>query len=344
MQHENFNPREYDPLEDLRGNERVTLMGHNKTGKQIVRKAVGGKNKGQQLLHVRHTNLVEMLGAEETDSGCYTYEEYINGKTLAEVLADGSVPEENALKWIGQLCSAVRVLHEQTPAIIHRDIKPGNVLVSDEGVIKLIDFDAAKEYSSAKSRDTELIGTPDYAAPEQYGFAPSDPRTDIYAIGVLFHELLTGSKPNETNTRYNGRYKHIIQTCTELDPGRRYRNVRELERQLRVRGIGRVTGKIPGFRTGSWWKKLLAFVSYIAAAVLAISTVYEDPTLLLLGCFAALCVPPYLLIANPMSLREKLPLIKSKSVPAKTAGFILYILAWLLLFAVLAAIYRTRIP
>jgi serine/threonine protein kinase len=317
-------------MTDLRGNARVTLMIHNKTGKLIVRKTISKKNKGlyQQLVHVRHENLVNMLSVEETESGCYTYEEYISGKTLTEVLADGPVPEETALRWIKQLCSAVRVLHEQNPVIIHRDIKPGNIMLTSDGVIKLIDFDAAKEFSSDKHRDTELIGTPDYAAPEQYGFAPSGPRTDIYAIGILFHELLTGYKPNEGKANYNGRYKHIIQNCIELDPGKRYRNIRELERQLRWRGIGRIIGKIPGFRTGVWWKILIASAAYISIAVFAFNAVYTNQDFLMMGRAVVTLGPLYLIIANPLQFRERMPLLRSKSKFLRALGFMLYLMIW----------------
>lgn len=341
---EGFDPEDYDGIADIRGNASVTLMSHNQTEKLIVRKTISGINKElyKQLVHIRHENLVQILGLDETESNCYTYEEYIEGKTLKEILADEPVSEEEAANWIGQLCEAVRMLHEQSPIIIHRDIKPGNIMLTTDGVIKLIDFDAAKEFISGRPRDTELIGTPDYAAPEQYGFATSDPRTDIYAIGVLFHELLTGYKPNEGRSPYKGRYKYIIQNCIELDPQRRYRSIKELERQLGLRGIRMLIGVIPGFRTGVWWKKLIATISYIVAAVCAVSTLYEDPTLLLLGCLITTFVPPYLQITNPLRFRERLPLIKSRSVPIKIAGVVLYLLIWLLLFAIVVVNYAER--
>lgn len=174
---ENFAPQEYDSMTDLSGNENVTLMCHNETKKMIVRKKINGINKElyKQLVHVRHENLVQVMGLEEITSNCYTYEEYINGETLAEIIDDGPILEEKAVQWIGQLCQAVRLLHEQSPIIIHRDIKPGNIMLSSDGVIKLIDFDASKEFTPNQQRDTELIGTPNYAAPEQYGFASSAP-------------------------------------------------------------------------------------------------------------------------------------------------------------------------
>ena len=274
---EDFNPREYDGIADITGNKQTTLMAHNRTGKRIVRKQIGGINEGlyKQLTQIRHDNLIRVLGLETTAEGCYTYEEYIEGKTLAEILAGGPIPEKTAVQWIEQVCSAVKALHKQAPAIIHRDIKPSNVMLSSLGVIKLIDFDAAKELSSRKQRDTELIGTPDYAAPEQYGFAPSNPRTDIFAIGVLFQELLTGHRPSEGKAPYKGRYRAVIQNCTALDPKRRYRNVRVLTRQLGLRGIGRLTRHIPGFRTGKWWKTWIALTAYTVVLLAVTSLVFE---------------------------------------------------------------------
>ena len=266
---EDFDPQEYESLTDFSGNENVTLMCHNETKKLIIRKTISRINMElyKQLVNVRHRNLVQIMGLKGTELNCYTYEEYINGETLAEILSNGPISEEKAVDWIRQLCEAVRFLHEQSSIIIHRDIKPSNIMLSFDGIIKLIDFDASKEFTPNQQRDTELIGTPYYAAPEQYGFASSDPRTDVYAIGILFHELITGYKPNEINSPYKGRYKKIIQKCIELDPKRRYQSIQELEYQI---GMNRVTGfieKIPGFRTRIWWKQVVAFVVYIIIAV-----------------------------------------------------------------------------
>ena len=83
------------------------------------------------------------------------------------------------------------------------------------GHLYLIDFDAAKTYNPNKTKDTVLMGTVDYAAPEQYGFLQSDQRTDIYSIGILMNKMLTGSLPSETLAA--GRLGKIIQTCTALN-------------------------------------------------------------------------------------------------------------------------------
>ncbi|TWH48286.1 serine/threonine-protein kinase [Sporomusa sp. KB1] len=347
---EDFDPQEYDSLTDLSGNENVTLMCHNETKKLIVRKIISGINKElyKQLVHVRHKNLVQVMGLEETTSNCYTYEEYINGETLAEILAKGPIQEEKAVHWIRQLCEAVRLLHEQSPSIIHRDIKPDNIMLSSDGVIKLIDFDASKEFTPNKQRDTQLVGTPNYAAPEQYGFASSDPRTDVYAMGILFHELITGYKPNEINFSYKGRYGKIIQKCIELDPKKRYQSVQELERQLGVHEVTGLIEHIPGFRTGTWWKKEIALGAYIIIAVFMTASVCSEwnlhgnivKSLAVLGCWVILFVPPYILITNFLRLREKLPLLRSKFIIVKVFGAVLYLLLWLLLFSSTTSIER----
>lgn len=338
---EDFDPQEYDSMTDLSGNENVTLMCHNKTKKLIVRKTISGINKKlyKQLVHVRHENLVKVMGLEETVSNCYTYEEYINGETLAQILDNGSMPEEKAVHWIRQLCQAVRLLHEQSPIIIHRDIKPDNIMLSSDDIIKLIDFDASKEFTPNKQRDTELVGTPNYAAPEQYGFAASDPRTDIYAIGILLHELITGYKPNEIKYPYEGRYRKVIQKCIELDPKKRYQSVQELERHLGMHVVTGAIGYIPGFRTGIWWKKEIALGVYIIMAVLMTIVccytwdVHRNIVKLLavIGYCGIFFLPPYILITNFLWLWKKLPLLRSRIIIVKAFGVILYLLLWILL-------------
>lgn len=338
----NFDPQQYDSLIDLSGNENITLMCHNETKKLIVRKTISGVNLElyKQLVNVRHRNLVQVMGLKETEFNCYTYEEYINGETLTEILANGTIPEKKAVQWIGQLCEAVSLLHEQNPIIIHRDIKPSNIMLSSDGVIKLIDFDASKEFTPNKQRDTELIGTPNYAAPEQYGFASSDPRTDVYAIGILFHELITGYKPNEINFPYQGRYKKIIQNCIELDPKRRYQNVQELECQLGMHEVPGLIGYIPGFRTGILWKKEIALGAYILMAIFMMVSFFSQwdshenivKSFVTMGCWVILFLPPFMLITNFLRIWEKLPLLRSRFIIVKVFGVILYLLLGLVLF------------
>ena len=109
--------------------------------------------------------------------------EYIEGKTLEEALSGDVFLKEKAKELILQLLDAVELLHKFS--IVHRDIKPENIIISCDGTLKLIDFDIARKIVNLKDRDTEILGTAGYAAPEQYGFTQTDERSDIYAIGLV---------------------------------------------------------------------------------------------------------------------------------------------------------------
>lgn len=85
-------------------------------------------------------------------------------------------------------------LHRQNPPVIHRDVKPDNILVMGDGTVILTDFNIARHVSGVKSRDTLIMGTAGYAAPEQFGFAESDARTDVYGLGATVRELLKNSQ------------------------------------------------------------------------------------------------------------------------------------------------------
>ena len=120
------------------------------------------------------------------------------------------------------LCQILKPLHEYDPPIIHRDIKPSNLILDSQNHLFLIDFDASKNYNPDKSRDTVLMGTEDYAAPEQYGFLQSSERTDIFSVGVLANKMLTGVLPSES--RPVGPFQSIISKCLSIDPQDRYQD------------------------------------------------------------------------------------------------------------------------
>lgn len=158
-------------------------------------------------------------------------EEYIHGKNLEQVLEQRLFSEKETAHIIIDLCKILKPFHDHFPKIIHRDIKPSNLILEKHGHLYLIDFDAAKTYNPNKTKDTVLMGTVDYAAPEQYGFLQSDQRTDIYSIGILMNKMLTGSLPSETLAA--GRLGKIIQSCTALNPDDRYASCDQLAQALR---------------------------------------------------------------------------------------------------------------
>jgi serine/threonine-protein kinase len=102
-----------------------------------------------------------------------------------------------------QLCKVLEYLHTLNPPVIFRDLKPGNVMLTGKNEVKLIDFGIARFFKPGQTRDTVNLGTPGYAAPELYGGAgQSDPRTDVYSLGVLLYQMLTGYDPTAAVTPF----------------------------------------------------------------------------------------------------------------------------------------------
>ncbi len=142
-------------------------------------------------------------------------EEFIQGEHLHKL------SEPQARQILMQMCDGLKELHEQK--IIHRDIKPSNMILQGER-IRLIDFDAARLYKDGKDEDTNHLGTKGYAPPEQYGDGQTDPRSDIYSLGVTMKTLLDSS--------CGGGLKAILDKCTAYDPNDRFQDVDELKDAL----------------------------------------------------------------------------------------------------------------
>jgi serine/threonine protein kinase len=151
--------------------------------------------------------------------------EYLQGKTLRQwILSNGPLPDSQARMVLRDLCVGIAALHHCAPPIVHRDIKPDNVIRTQSGV-SLIDFGIARRYDEQAHQDTSSWGTMGYAAPEQFGFGQSSPRTDIYALGMLYRFLLTGRDPEPEQRKHLSEEsdipddaRAIIAQCIELDP------------------------------------------------------------------------------------------------------------------------------
>ena len=175
-----------------------------------------------RLNAVECDSLPDIYLIEHTDDKIEVIEEYISGKDLSAVMAGGRVFSSDEARSIGLcLCDTLEKLHNS--GLIHRDIKPSNIILTDEGTVRLIDFNAARAYDGTQNKDTRLLGTEGYAAPEQYGFSETDFRADIYSVGVTLKELCKGEV---------GPLKRAINGCTEFDPKKRYRTVRELRKDI----------------------------------------------------------------------------------------------------------------
>lgn len=173
-------------------------------------------------------NLLEVYDVQEEENQTIILEEYVDGISVAELLADEKYTPYGMRRVIEQVCSGVEVLHRNQ--IILRDLKPENILIDSKGHVKVIDYDAAKIYKKENDADTVLLGTAGYAAPEQYGIVQSDMRTDIYALGVLINVMLTGEHPSRKMCK--AKYKRVVEKCTKINPNDRYQSVQELKKHL----------------------------------------------------------------------------------------------------------------
>lgn len=184
--------------------------------------------------------LPKVYSVETRNNNVCVLEEYIQGDSLAFILEGGPVTEEQAVRILTQICQGLGVLHKL--GAVHRDIKPENIILRGSDAV-LIDFDASWVIHPENDADTRIMGTTGYAAPEQYGFSQTDARADIYALGVLLNEMLTGQHPSKHLAR--SAYRGIIEKCIEVNVDKRYRDTEKLQRALRTEaGTGRRKGCI----------------------------------------------------------------------------------------------------
>lgn len=211
-------------------------------------------------------------------------EEYISGMTLENYMrVSGKIGEQEACHITCELLDILSKIHRE--GIVHRDITPANILISGDGVLKLIDFGIARQNKENKKKDTTIMGTVGYAAPEQFGFQQTDARTDIYAVGILFNQMLTGKMPDDVIYQKKP-YFGIIRKCIEMDARARYQSADEmkavLEKQIQKHSLKeeKTEGKVslawlPGFRSASVKKNVAAAFLYVLFILVSVSAVSE---------------------------------------------------------------------
>ncbi len=204
----------------------VNIYKHKETGQKIiVREIKDGIEVYQKLLSVKSDNLPTVFEiAIKEDGGAIVVEEFISGITVGDVLESGHYTEQGLKVVICKVCVALSILHSID--VVHRDIKPENIMITDDAEVVLIDFNASREYKQGQSKDTHVLGTHGFAAPEQYGLGQTDNRTDIYAIGVLMNVMLTGEHPSKS--LYSGKISKIIRKCLNANPDDRYQDVMDI--------------------------------------------------------------------------------------------------------------------
>ena len=200
----------------------------------------------------------------------YIVMEFVEGRTLDSYLRDGEIISEDiAFKWFRQICDVLVYLHGQDVPIVYRDLKPSNIMIQPTGDVKIIDFGIAGEYRQGEKPRKRLMAlTRGYAAPEQYDSRYMvDVRTDIYALGVTMHYMLTGKNPNtppyyfrpvrKLNQNVSYAMEYIVKKCIQPNPDKRYKSAAELFSELE--GIGRLEKELKKKRTAR--KKRIAVVS-----------------------------------------------------------------------------------
>src|ERR1700757_1681558 len=146
-----------------------------------------------------HPNIITLhdMGIEEATQTPYLVMEFIDGTPLDRILEKGTLPLPRACAWIAHAAEALEVAH--TRGVIHGDVKPANILITADGRVKLTDFGMAR-VARREARDSGLLGTPAYWCPEQIMGRPQDARSDIFSLGVVLYEMLTGTRPFDADS------------------------------------------------------------------------------------------------------------------------------------------------
>jgi serine/threonine-protein kinase len=156
-----------------------------------------------------HTNIATLFDYGEDDGLAFLVMELVDGKPLSQVIRErGPVPPEQVRSIIGQCALALGVAHEAK--VVHRDVKPANILVREDGLVKLTDFGIARALdASGHTRAGDLLGTPSYISPEQALGRPATGASDLYSLGVVGHEMISGAKPFDKPTPIATAMSHI---------------------------------------------------------------------------------------------------------------------------------------
>lgn len=207
------------------------------------------KHEAELLARLSHPNLPRVTDHFSEDGKNYLVMEFVPGETLLDYVQRSGLPRPlpEVRELAGQICAVLAYLHRQQPPVIFRDLKPANVMLTPEGQLKLVDFGIARIFKQGQARDTQAYGTMGYSAPEQYGRGQTDARSDIYSLGVLLHQLLTGHDPASTPFRLPAASQlnpavpeHVsaaLARATDNDPERRFASVEELRAALLDAGV-----------------------------------------------------------------------------------------------------------
>tara|TARA_R110002096_G_scaffold26518_29_gene81877 strand:- start:4434 stop:6464 length:2031 start_codon:yes stop_codon:yes gene_type:complete len=260
------------------------------------------RREAQSMARLNHPNIIQIFDFGQTEGGHYFFVmEFVEGGDLHSLIREGHVQPETALKVVIQICEALHYAHSK--GYVHRDIKPANILLNEEGVVKVGDFGLAKLVDPKQGSETEQLGitltgismgTPNYVAPEQMsGTGEVDHRADIYSLGVMLYEMLTGEIPRGHFAPPSGkiqvdvRIDDVVLKAMEEKPERRYQSAKDVESDVTVirsnpkgktiAGMEKNGKKVrSGGKSGSK-RAVLGFGAALLAATLAVSGLIWKP-------------------------------------------------------------------
>jgi hypothetical protein len=200
------------------------------------------------LSQLSHPNLPEVIDFFEDQGRAYLVMEFIWGESLEKRIEQAQSPlmERQVLAWAVQVCEVLEYLHSRQPPIIFRDLKPSNIMVNNANRIKLVDFGIARTYKENKLQDTIALGSENYAAPEQWGEAQTDARSDIYGLGATMYHLLAAMPPspaflptepepiNTLNAALSPETIHIVTKAMAREREDRYQSATEIKQALQA--------------------------------------------------------------------------------------------------------------
>ncbi len=255
------------------------------------------KQEARAMASLDHPGIVSVFDYGETADGLlYIVMEHVEGRDLMEIIREGRVGETEALRLLPQICDALHFAHQN--GIIHRDVKPSNLLVTVDGRVKIADFGLAlctRLEERLETQATLSLGTPEYAAPEQLKEgAAVDHRADIYALGVMIYQMLTGElprgswRPVSEVAGVRREWDAIIRHATQTDSAQRPESIAVIQTAISRIGIDQ----------RGWWQRLpmIHRIAWAAAALLVLSAV---PVLLERGLGVASSIKESLLAEPP---------------------------------------------
>lgn len=196
--------------------------------KPVIYKKLMGEDKSwlYRRIQMLSSSFFPKIEVVEYEGGVtFVLEEYIEGTGL-DMLLQSEMDTADGISYMEQLLRAMMVLHSQNPPIIYRDVKPENIIIKPDGGLVLVDFDATREYfAGERNRDTRMLGTRGYASPEQFGFAQTDVRSDLYSVGIVFRQIVDRM---ELSSHLKKEIGKLVDKATMFDPAQRYQTAEQM--------------------------------------------------------------------------------------------------------------------